>query len=158
VRQRSRADHQHALLAQGLQRQAELLMQRGGGTMHDRNLHHRHIGGRIHQTERNPRAMVQAPCRAASDRDTGRVEQPSGAFGSGRRARRRIAHVEQRLREAAKVVDRFWLGGQRDGRATSGFPVRRDDSNRARPWQCLAQALQEAACRAVLQGKHRRAM
>ncbi len=150
------ADDQNAFLAQRRQALADgVALGRVDAGVHAQ-LHHRHRGLGIGVHQYRPGAVVQAPLALVGEH-LARRQQVSDPRGQRRAARRRIAHVEQGLREGAEVVD----GARRLGRGhggAAGEPVRRHAQDRLRPRQRAAQLAPDPGQRAVLERVHRAAV
>src|SRR3546814_3832999 len=78
---------------------------RGAETALDRDLEDRDLGFGIHQQQRHPGAVVESARLVDIGGESGRAEHIRCARGQFRRARGRIAHVVERLRETEEVVN-----------------------------------------------------
>ncbi len=123
----ARAHHHDALLAQGRQLAADLVVEGGRLGPVEAELDHRHIGLGIEVHQHGPCAVVQAPALALLHRR--RRQQLSGAGRQLRRPGRRIAEVVKRLGKPIEVVHGRRLGHGGDGHAAS-HPMTRDHQNR----------------------------
>ncbi|MNP16420.1 hypothetical protein D3C76_1088110 [compost metagenome] len=80
-------------------------------------------------------------------------EQFDHPRGQLRRARRRVLHAVQLVREAMEVVPGLRLHGAADPQV-GRFPVRGDHQDRPWPWQFPGQALERRGAGAGVQGEH----
>ncbi len=152
VDEAARTHHQHALATQRRQRPPQRDVMRHAQMRLHRDLHHRNVMGRIHQQQRHPGAMIQATRRV-----DGGAGQRRHLVAERRIARRGIAQIVQRLREALKIMDGAVHGYLGDG-GRGGFPVRRGDDDAARLFQRGAQAPQESARRNLIERQRRGAV
>ena len=130
------AQDQHALVAQGGQALAGFVVPAVGLAAIDAELDDRHVGVRIHRPQHAPGAMVQA-ARRVLDHDIGRQEL-ADPRRQGRIAGRAVLDVEQRLREAAEIVDRLRRRPGADRRGAARLPVGADHQHRLRTRQLAA--------------------
>ena len=128
VGEEARPDDQHALVAQRAQPPAEV-EQPAGVVRGQRQLEDRDVAGRVHDLQRHPRAVVEAPAgvlvhRLVVGHHRGDPGRQAGGVGG------RVLLVVVLRREAAEVVDQ--RGARRGGAQADrrGLPVRRHDQDR----------------------------
>src|SRR5688500_12634433 len=119
------AHDQHALLAQGPQRAPDRQVLGRIVAALQRDLHHRHVGTRVHRREGREGAVVVAALGIERRGNAGRLEQLLHALGHFRRARRTVLDRIGVLREAGVVVDHP-RPLARLHRGAIGFPVSRN--------------------------------
>jgi hypothetical protein len=102
VRRVSRADHEHAFVAQRLERAAERqVMRRAARRLHG-ELHDRHVRGGIHPAQRHPRAVIETAAAVDARGDPGFLEQRAGAVRHVGRTGRGVTDVVERAAESRR--------------------------------------------------------
>jgi len=127
----ARAEDQHVLAAQWRKRAAQRNMMGRPEMRLDRNLRDRNVGGRIDQTQRDPRPVIEPLLRIGRRRNPRFAEQSHRLRGHIGGAGRCILKLVEFGREARKIVDRFGLRCARNGRCGC-LPMRGRDQDCAR--------------------------
>src|SRR6266487_4088998 len=130
-------------------------MELGGSRSVDAQLDHRNFCVGVRVLQHRPGAMIESPRIIEPYLDG--VEQLAHARGKPWIARRRVLDVEQRLREAVEIVDRFRLF-HRGHRGSLRVPVRRDAKDRFGPRDGLAELSPGLGVLVALERVHRAAV
>lgn len=138
----TRAQDQHAFLAQRRKRAAQYdVMRRAHAALH-RNLKYGNVRLRIHQHEGHPGAVIEA----ALGIDGGSAQERRCALGERGRAGSVVAQFVKRFRETGEIVN-CGVALHRIQRRRRGLPMRRGDEDCLGRSEFGAQAAQEIARR-----------
>ena len=150
------AHDQHAFAAQNRQFFGQIVMRLRAFEMIQTQLHHGNIGVRVQMTNHRPCAMIQAPFVLVQT-DWGAADELLRRLSQSGAAGRRVLHVKQRLRKAAKIVDgtRIGHGGEP---CAARFPVRGDAQNGVRFGHFACERANRTTKLGVGDGVHRAAV
>ncbi|CFP38676.1 Uncharacterised protein [Bordetella pertussis] len=111
VRQRTRSDHQHAVIAQRRQRLAQRILAARVALHVQRQLHDRQVGVRIQVAQRHPGAMVERTPRIVAGLDAGVREHVHHLLRQSGRSLGRVLQLVQVGGKAAEIVPGDLAGG-----------------------------------------------
>ncbi|CPJ59205.1 Uncharacterised protein [Bordetella pertussis] len=154
VRQRTRSDHQHAVIAQRRQRLAQRILAARVALHVQRQLHDRQVGVRIQVAQRHPGAMVERTPRIVAGLDAGVREHVHHLLRQSGRSLGRVLQLVQVGGKAAEIVPGDLAVAGRDRQALP-HPVRRNHQHRTRALgQPVAPGSQRGAGAAGLDREH----
>src|SRR6267142_705223 len=149
------ADDEGALVAQGSEPSAGVVVKSRALPAVDAQLNHRNVGLGVRVLEHRPGAVVEPPRFVQTDLE--RSEQLADPRRELRLSGRRVLNVEQRLGEAVEIVDRLGAAHRGHGGAF-GVPVRRHAQDGLGSRNRLAEPPPDFRVLIVLQGVHRAAV